>query len=141
MRQKDTHNEVQPLINAAQINMLTPPKSENKSNPFMIKIVSFGVGSVLIAVNLTGNSLQLTSLGHSGAGSLTTSFQSLFLGICGGALMSGGVALGKPMGEKDFVKASEIVKASYALTMALTAFSTIAYSATYFAFPALFYSQ
>jgi Na+-driven multidrug efflux pump len=89
-------------------------------------------------VNLSTNSMLLSSLGHQGAGSLTTTFQSLLLGIAGGALMSSGVALGKPIGESDFVTASEIAKASDALTLGLSAASIICYGGTYFAFPQLF---
>lgn len=128
-------NENLPLINDVGVAAVQTGK---KSNPVVIKIVSFGIGSVLIAVNLTENSILLRSLGHPGAGSLTTSFQSLFLGICGGALMSTGVALGKSIGEKDFVKASEIAKTAYVFTGALTAISTLGYGATYFVFPKLF---
>jgi Na+-driven multidrug efflux pump len=128
-------------INDAEGTVVTENVSETSkkpANPVVVKVLSFGVGSVLIAVNLTGNSLMMVSEGHPGAGSLTTSFQSLLLGVCGGALMSGGVALGKTLGEKDLVKAGEIVKASYAMTGALTVFSTLAYGSTYFVFPKLF---
>ncbi len=125
-------------INIVESEVVTDLAVVKKSNPIMIKVTSFGVGAVLIAVNLTANSLILVSEGHRGAGSLTTSFQALILGVCGGALMSGGVALGKPIGERNFIKASEIAKTSYVLTGALTAFSTLGYGATYFVFPKLF---
>lgn len=109
-----------------------------KSNPVVIKTVTSGIGNLLVAVNLTANSLLFINEGYSGIGSLTTSFQSLLLGISGGALGSVGIALGKPLGEKDLIKASQIAKTSYVLTAGLSLFSMAAYASTYFIFPKLF---
>ncbi len=115
---------------------LVPTKK--KSNPVVIKTVTSGIGNLMVAVNLTANSLLFINEGYSGIGSLTTSFQSLLLGISGGALGSVGIALGKPLGEKDFIKASQIAKTSYVLTAGLSLFSMAAYASTYFIFPKLF---
>ncbi len=102
-----------------------------------VKLASFGIGSVLIAVNLMGNSLMFAHEGQRGAGSLTTSFQALLLGVCGGALMGVGQMIGKPIGQQNFELAGQKVSAAYAMTAILTGISTLAYGLTYFVFPAV----
>lgn len=113
------------------------PKN-NPSKSVVIKIASFGVGTVLTSVNTTANCLIMIQWGADGACSLSTSYQSLFRNVCSGALLVGGVALGNALGKDDKIEASEVVVASYALTGILTVLSSIAYGATYFVFPKLF---
>lgn len=115
----------------------TPPllPKEKSADPITLKIISFGVGSMLIAVNLTANSLSLSKSGFPGAGSLTTAGQSLLLGICGGALNAGGMKIGKALGEKDLALANEYSHAALGMTAALATVSTLAYGTTYFLMP------
>lgn len=109
----------------------------NQSNQDIIKVIGFGGTSVLIGVNVMVNSLTFIAIGGQGA-SLATTYQSLFFGICGGALMCAGKAIGEPVGKKDFVTASEIAKTAYALTAVMTIASTLGYGAMYFALPSIY---
>lgn len=110
----------------------------NPSKSVVVKIASFGVGTVLTSVNTTANCLIMIQWDADGACSLSTSYQSLFRNVCSGALLVGGVALGNALGKDDNIEASEVVVASYALTGILTVLSSLAYGATYFVFPKLF---
>ena len=123
---------------AEAINAQPVVTKEKPSKSAIIKITSFGIGTVLTSVNTTANCLIMIQWNADGACSLSTSYQSLFRNVCSGALLVGGVALGNALGNDDNIGASEVVVASYALTGILTVLSSLAYGATYFVFPKLF---
>lgn len=112
-----------------------------KKQSVLVQVCSFGIGTVLIAVNLMINNLLFIAQGHPGAGSLTTSFQSLFLGACGGALLATGQAIGEPIGKQEYKKASELIKVAYGLTAIFGIISAIIFGLTYFIFPSVFATE
>src|SRR3990167_11317589 len=125
------------LVEVTNAEAPVAPKN-NPSQSVVIKIASFGLGTVLTSVNTTANCLVMIQWDADGACSLSTSYQSLFRNVCSGALLVGGVALGNALGKDDNIEASEVVIASYALTGILTVLSSLAYGATYFVFPKVF---
>lgn len=134
MRTTNTENTAAVLM---PLNSVSTAQN-NPSKSVVIKIGSFGIGTVLTSVNTTANCLIMIQLGAEGGCSLSTAYQSLFRNVCSGALLVCGVELGNALGKHDDNTASEVVVTSYALTGILTLGSSIAYGATYFIFPKVF---
>ena len=129
------------VLNPNQINNLEPKKI--KEIPIIIKSISVAAQGVLYGIHLTANSKMLSMLSgdETGASSIVTTFQTVVIGMAGGFLYATGIELGDAMGKRDFIKAGNIAKTSWVVSLTFGGLSTIAMLTVPYIFPLLYSKQ
>ncbi|MFA6060547.1 MAG: MATE family efflux transporter [Taibaiella sp.] len=105
-----------------------------------LKSSTFTFNSLLFATQIALNAKMLSMLGAdgNGAGSIVSTFQNITIGTAVSCMLSTGIEMSSPMATRDFEKAGDVVKASWALTGALSALNVVILLNSRWAFPLLF---
>lgn len=84
-------------------------------------ISAYAASIFLMAVSFVINAKLIVESDQNGAAAATivSTFQTLVLGVATGCVLSTGIIMGPPMGERDFVLAGDIAKASWIWTALL----------------------
>src|SRR3990167_9139416 len=108
------------------------PKTRTVFSEVLSGTSSFGLRSLIVAIQYAGNSFIMSSLGkdEASAASVTTPGVAFFMGMMSGFLAAPGVELGKVLLKKDNEAVGAVIKTGWLMTIVLGTIAALGFLST-----------
>lgn len=101
---------------------------------------SYALSIFLMALHLTANAKLITETGKNGAAaaSIVSTVQTIILGTATGMVLGTGIEIGKLMGQRKYINAGSMSRASWALATSLGLLCTLLFGTSRYTLPLIF---